>query len=191
MKILQINAVNAVASTGRNASELGDYLIKNGHNSIIAYSKGPSVNPKYEYKIGNNLDVKIHGLLSRITGKQGYFSVQATKKLLRFMDKFEPDIVVLNNLHGNYINLPSLLTYLANKNIATVVVLHDCWFYTGKCCHYTSQNCYKWKDKCFKCPQLKKYNKSWLIELQNCIKIRLSCLTQYLGLLLLEFQIGF
>lgn len=164
MKVLQINAVNAIASTGRNAKELSEYLIKNGHSCVIAYSKGLSVNPEYEYKIGSNLDTKLHGLLSRITGMQGYFSRTATKKLLQFMKNYNPDVVVLNNLHGNYINLPLLLRYLAKNDISTVAVLHDCWFYTGKCCHYTAQGCFKWKETCGKCPQLNKYNKSWFFD---------------------------
>ena len=164
MKILQINAVNAIASTGRNAKELGDFLLSQGHDSVIAYSKGPSLDKNREFVMGNNIDAKLHGLLSRISGMQGYFSHGATKKLLAFMDEYSPDVVVLNNLHANYINLPLLLRYLANNDIATVAVLHDCWFYTGKCCHYTAKGCYKWKESCGACPQLKKYNKSWLFD---------------------------
>ena len=164
MKILQINAVNAIASTGRNARELGDFLLSQGHDSVIAYSKGPSLDKNREFIIGNNIDEKLHGLLSRISGMQGYFSRGATKKLLSFMDEYSPDVVVLNNLHANYINLPLLLGYLAKKDIATVAVLHDCWFYTGKCCHYTAKGCYKWKESCGACPQLKKYNKSWFFD---------------------------
>ena len=164
MKVLQINAVNKIASTGRNASEIGDYLLSKGHSSTIAYSAGPSVDKEKEYCIGSKLDAKLHGLLSRISGKQGYFSRGATKKLLSFMDEYSPDVVVLNNLHGNYINLSLLLGYLAKKDIATIAVLHDCWFYTGKCCHYTAQGCYKWKEICGNCPQLKKYNKSWFFD---------------------------
>ena len=164
MKILQINAVNKIASTGRNAFELSEYLSLHGHSSVIAYSKGPSVNPDREFKIGGNTDTKIHGLMSRLFGKQGYYSNGATKKLLRYMNDYAPDVVVLNNLHGNYINLPMLLKYLAKKDIATVAVLHDCWFYTGKCCHYTTQGCYKWQDSCGNCPTLKKYNKSWFFD---------------------------
>ena len=164
MRILQINAVNAIASTGRNAKELGDFLLTNGHDSIIAYSKGPSIEKDREVIIGNNFDVKFHGLLSRLSGKQGYFSFFSTKKLLMYIDSLAPDVVVLNNLHANYINLPLTLKYLTKKDIATVTVLHDCWFYTGKCCHYTAQGCYKWKESCGDCPQLKKYNKSWFFD---------------------------
>lgn len=164
MKVLQINAVNKVASTGRTCYEMNEFLRNLGHDCVTAYSKGFSVSVENEYKLGNSTDVKIHGLMSRISGKQGYFSYSSTKKLLRFMEKHKPDVVLLRNLHGNFINLPMLLKYLAKNDIATVAVLHDCWFYTGKCCHYTVQGCYKWKEYCGNCPQLKKYNKSWFFD---------------------------
>ena len=164
MKVLQINAVNAVASTGTIVADLSDFLLEKGHDCVVAFSKGASNITNHEFIIGNNLDTKIHGLFSRITGKQGYFSVNATRNLLKFMDDYNPDIVVLHNLHGNYINLPMLLQYLAKKDIVTVAVLHDCWFYTGKCCHYTVEQCFKWKDKCGSCPSLKKHNKSWFFD---------------------------
>lgn len=164
MKVLQINAINKLASTGRTTFEMNEFLNKNGYDCVTAYSKGVSVNDKKEYIIGSNQDTKIHGLLSRISGKQGYFSYSSTKKLLKFMDEYRPEVVLLRNLHGNFINLPMLLKYLAKKDIATVAVLHDCWFYTGKCCHYTVQGCYKWKEYCGNCPQLKKYNKSWFFD---------------------------
>lgn len=164
MKVLQINAVNKIASTGRTMQEMSDFLNVNGHSCISVYSKGLSVNPSNEFVIGNNYDVKIHGLLSRIFGTQGYFSSGSTRKMLKYMDNYQPDVVVVRNLHGNFINLPMLLKYLANNDIATVAVLHDCWFYTGKCCHYTVDGCYKWQDSCGNCPSLKKYNKSWFFD---------------------------
>lgn len=164
MKVLQINAVNKIKSTGSNVSQLNAYLRKAGHTCAVAYSSGPSENPEWEYRIGSKTDAKLHGLLSRLSGKQGYFSKGPTRKLLHFTDAFAPDVVVLNNLHANYIHLPMLLKYLAENDIATVVVLHDCWFYTGKCCHYTEAGCYKWQAGCGNCPALKKYNTSWFLD---------------------------
>ncbi|MCH5170908.1 MAG: glycosyltransferase [Oscillospiraceae bacterium] len=164
MKVLQINAVNKVASTGRTCCEMSNYLIEHGDTCVTAYSKGVSVDKNAEYVIGNAYDVKLHGLFSRLSGKQAYFSKRETGKLLRFTKEFEPDIVILRNLHGNYINLPMLFSFLAENDIATVAVLHDCWFFTGKCCHYTSSGCYKWQTECRDCPSLKKYNKSWFFD---------------------------
>ena len=164
MKILQINAVNAIKSTGRTCLEMSNFLNKKGHNCITAYSMGPSVNDENEFIIGSAFNRKLHAFFSRAFGRQGYFSFSATKKLLKFMDEYKPDVVVLRNLHGNYINLPMLLKYISKKNIATIAVLHDCWFYTGKCCHYTVDDCYKWKNGCGGCKSLKKYNKSWFFD---------------------------
>ena len=164
MKIIHINAVNTIASTGRIAYEMDAFFHERGAAHVVAYAQGESANPDREFVIGSPIDRKLHGLLSRISGKQGYFSHAATRRLLKFMDKYRPDVAVLGNLHGNYIHLPMLLRYLAKKDIATVVILHDCWFYTGKCCHYTVEGCYRWQDACGHCPQLKKYNKSWFFD---------------------------
>jgi len=162
MKILQINAVNKIGSTGRNIEELAVEVRKQGHEVFNVHSVGPV--DAFSYIIGNKFEHKLHSLLSRILGKQAYFSQHSTKKLLRFLDSYSPDIVHLNNLHSNYINLPILLVYLAQKNIATVVTLHDCWFFTGKCMHYTAEECYKWQEECGHCPQLKEGNRSWFFD---------------------------
>ncbi len=163
MKILQINAALEYGSTGRNAIELSDYLRKKGHESIIAYSN--CIKPiENSYRINSGFDVKLHGLLSRVTGLQGYFSYFSTKRLISFMKKEKFDIVVLGNLHGNFINLPLLFKYLSESKIATVIVLHDCFLYTGRCTHYTKDNCFLWKTGCHNCPRLKTDNKSWFFD---------------------------
>lgn len=164
MTILQINAVYGKLSTGTNVYELNKVFREQGHTCIAAYSVGTIGNPEEEWRIGSAIDTKFHAILSRFIGLQGYFSAVATRKLLRRMDTFRPDVVVLNNLHANYIHLPILLKYLAKKDIPTVAVLHDCWFYTGKCCYYTAAKCEKWKERCKRCPAKKQYNTSWLFD---------------------------
>lgn len=163
MKVLQINAVYKKSSTGRNVQEMHEYLIDNDISSCVAAPDLFGLE-KNAYKIGNKIDIKVHGLLSRLFGLQGYFSYNSTKRLLKYIGAITPDVIQLHNLHGNYINLKMLLKYIARKNIATVVTLHDCWFYTGRCCHYIEDNCYKWKKQCNHCPALKKYNKSWFFD---------------------------
>jgi glycosyltransferase involved in cell wall biosynthesis len=165
MKILQINAVNSYGSTGRTTFEMAEYLKKNGYGSYVAYSVGTP----YEngHKIGTNLETKFHALGSRIIGKQGYFSWNGTKSLIRYIKEIKPDIVHLRNLHGNFINLNLLIEFLSNNDIATVITLHDCWFYTGKCTHYTVDGCFKWQSGCGNCPRLKKDNPSWFFDQTN------------------------
>jgi len=158
MKILQINAVNETGSTGRIVAGLE----QSGIASRVAYSIGASVTNSYV--IGNAVDRKLHALGSRVFGRQAYFSRRSTSGLLRYIEDERPDVVHLHNLHANYVNLTMLLTYLADRDIATVVTLHDCWFFSGKCCHYTSDGCDRWEAGCGSCPRLGKDNPSWMID---------------------------
>ncbi len=164
MKVVHINAVYNMSSTGRNVMELHSALLSQGHESYVVCSQAENINDKNLYCMGSPIETKLHGLFSRITGKQGYFSFFSTKQMLRFLDKINPDVVHLNNLHGNYINLPMLLKYLAEKDIATVITLHDFWFLTGKCVHYITEKCNKWQTECGNCPNLHSGNPSWFFD---------------------------
>lgn len=163
MKVLQINAVYEKFSTGRTTKELHEAMQSKGIESFVA-SPDLALLSENAYKIGNKLDWKFHALLSRITGKQGYFSRFATKGLLDYISEIKPDVIHLRNLHSNYINLPMLLKYIAEKDIATVLTLHDSWFYTGKCVYYIECNCDRWKAHCGSCPALRAGNPSLFLD---------------------------
>lgn len=151
MKIVQINAVYGFGSTGIIVKDIQSACEAEEIECLVVYVQGRGP-VKNTYKIGNYLSNKLHALFARISGKQGYFSYISTWKLLRFLDKYKPDVLHLHNLHSCYINLPMLLKYASRHNIPVVVTLHDCWFYTGGCSHYTSVGCDKWLHKCGKCP---------------------------------------
>ena len=152
MKIIQINACYGYGSTGIIVRDLQDICICNGIECVVAfpYSRGEV---RGGYKMGNLISNKLHAVLARISGKQGYFSHLSTRRFLSFLDQYKPDIIHIHNLHGCYINLPMLLKYAAKRKIAVVATLHDCWFYTGGCSHYTSVECEKWLMECGKCPR--------------------------------------
>lgn len=163
MRIVQINAVYEYSSTGRIVQELHNKIMSKGHSSYVFCTNVENQN-NHVYCIGTRLGRKIHGLLSRLTGLQGYYSSRATMLLLKQLDNVRPDIVHLHNLHGNYINVNMLLDYLIKKQIAVVITLHDCWFFTGHCCHYLEDNCDRWKYGCGNCPSRHKWNKSWFFD---------------------------
>lgn len=155
MKVLQINAVYGQGSTGTIVRDIEQLCFKSGIECYVA-SPDPKVREaKHGYVIGNTFDHKLHAFLSRIHGKQAYFSHIPTRKLLKWMDRIKPDIVHLHNLHSNYIHLNMLLDYLAKTDIKTIVTLHDCWFYTGGCFHYAAAGCNKWLTDCKNCPKQK------------------------------------
>lgn len=163
MRIAQINAVYEYSSTGRTTKEMHMALKTIGYESIVFNSIVD--NPKENvHQIGTKFDHKFHALLSRLFGLQGYFSYGATRKLLKQLDDYTPDIIVLRNLHANYINLSLLLKYIIRKKIPTILVLHDFWFMTGHCCYYTEDSCTNWQTECGKCPILHKYNRSLFFD---------------------------
>jgi len=163
MNILQINTIYKLASTGRTTFELDNYLKKTGHNSFVAASTDIETKGSY-YKIGGELGKKVHALLSRASGLQGYFSSFSTLQLINYIKKNNIDIVHLRVVHSNYLNISLLLNFMAKKKIPVVVTLHDCFFYTGKCCHYTVDGCYKWQSECGDCIRWKRDNKSWFFD---------------------------
>lgn len=164
MRVLQINAVYNLSSTGRTTTELHKALLEKGHESYVAYATTNKPDDPNLYCIGSKNDRKYHALFSRIFGTQAYFSKVATKKLLKYIDSVKPDVVHIRNLHGNYINLPMLLKYLAQKDIPTVATLHDFFFLTGKCVYFTTAQCDKWQTHCGHCPNLKSGNSTWFFD---------------------------
>lgn len=163
MKVVQINAVCGIGSTGIIAKEISLILNKHNIENYIFYASGASDYKRSE-RISNDMDMKVHAFLSHLTGKQAYFSRHSTKKLLDRLDMIKPDVVHLHNLHNNYVNLNMLLNYLSEHDIKTVITLHDCWYFTGKCTHYSNVKCSKWKSGCGKCPLLKADNPSWFFD---------------------------
>lgn len=162
MRIAQINAVNVLSSTGRTTLELAEGLSSRGHECLTLHPKGPVTSGSL--RVGNVADTKAHALMARLTGLQSYWSRGQTNDLLRKLDEFRPDIVRLGNLHANFVNLPLLLGYLAEHDIATLVTLHDAWFYTGKCTHYSVAGCERWRSGCGKCPLLRDDIPSWVFD---------------------------
>lgn len=158
MKIVQINAVYGVGSTGRIAQDIARKLKASGHENHIfwAISCRADDNAAF-YRIGSTLDHKLHALLRRLSGKQGWHSKAATKKACRQILALQPDVVHLHNLHSNYIHLPYLLDFLGQHHIPTLITLHDNWMFTcGYCAHYLYHGCDQWDKGCTACPAVGK-----------------------------------
>ena len=163
MKVLFINSVYGRGSTGRIVSELGDMVEQSGGEYKVAYGRGAKISDEHCYYIGNKLNVYIHALLSRITDRAGFYSKRATKKLIRFIREYNPDIIHLHNLHGYYLNVEILFKYLKEAFKGKVFwTLHDCWAFTGHCVHYTCAKCNKWQIQCSNCPEKGNYPASFL-----------------------------
>lgn len=159
MKILMINSVCGIRSTGRICTDIADELTKQGHQVKIAYGREtvPEKYQKYAVRIGTDLSVKADALTTRILDNAGFNSKVATKKFLDWVREYDPDVIHLHNIHGYYINLPMLFEYLAKANKKVIWTLHDCWSFTGHCAYFTYAKCDRWKKGCHDCPCKKEY----------------------------------
>lgn len=139
---------------------IADIARKEGHEVYVSYPDSNSNRKKQtdgDILIGNRFARNLHLQLAKLTGFNGCFSVFDTWRFLKKVDKIEPDIIHLHNLHNCYINLPMLFKYIKRRNIKVVWTLHDCWAFTGQCTYFTMAKCDKWKTGCYGCTQYKKY----------------------------------
>lgn len=159
MKVLMINSVCGIGSTGRICTDIAERLQADGHDCMIAYGRGnvPEQYRKYAIKIGNKLNVCFHGARARVLDNVGFESKYATEMLINKIEEYNPDVIHLHNLHGYYINIETLFTYLKESKKPVVWTLHDCWAFTGHCVHFSAIGCPKWRDGCHHCPQKREY----------------------------------
>lgn len=164
MKILQINSVCGTGSTGKIAVDNYKKHLAEGNESWIAYGRGEGKNCNHTIKIGTDLDINYHGLYTRIFDKHGFASKKATKEFIKKVEKLNPDIIHLHNIHGYYINIEILFNYLRQSGKEIIWTLHDCWAFTGHCAHFDFVGCDKWKIQCYKCPQKNTYPASNFLD---------------------------
>jgi len=162
--LLQINSVVNSGSTVRIAEEIGQTALAAGWESYIAYGRTERPSTSKLIKIGNERDVKLHGLHTRLFDRHGLGSKSATHELVCEIERIAPDIIHLHNIHGYYINIEVLFNYLRTANIPVVWTFHDCWPLTGHCSHFTFVGCEKWKTQCYSCPQKTSYPASYFID---------------------------
>lgn len=164
MKILMINSVCGYGSTGKIVADLAHEIEKKGDECWIAYGRGDAPSDLHTYRIGDNLGVYMHGVLSRITDKHGFYSKYATRMFIRWMKQYNPDVIHLHNLHGYYINIELLFQALKELDKPVIWTLHDCWAFTGHCAHFDFCGCDKWKTQCERCVQKREYPTSFVMD---------------------------
>lgn len=160
---MRVASINTVAiqnnAPGRIILNINDAILRSGGEHLVAYGRGVPSAPN-SYKIGSTCDTIIHTLKSRISDSEGLHSINATNKLIAQLESFCPKIIHLHNIHGHYINYSLLMRWLKESDIPVVWTMHDCWAFTGHCCHYTANKCNKWKNGCHDCKYSYTYPRS-------------------------------
>lgn len=151
MKILQLNCVYGNGSTGKIVKDIKEYLEDTGDEVSVAYGNGNIVNAPHVYKFCHRWEVRLNSLLVK-AGRLHYSGLfWPTKRIIRYIEKENPDIVHVHCLNGYCADLYHVLDYLASSGRRTVVTHHAEFYYTGSCSH--AYECLKWIDgSCGPCP---------------------------------------
>ena len=163
VKVVQISTFSYKAA-GNIMMNLHRAMMKNGIDSYVVWGRGRKAENDHEYFMDDSWGVKLHGVYTRITDKTGFASTLSTRKLLNWLDEIEPDIIHLHCIHGYFINISLLFTYIKEKNIKVIWTQHDCWAFTGHCAYFDACGCEKWKTGCHDCEQLTTYPASRLMD---------------------------
>ena len=179
IKIAEINAFN-FGSTGNIMYNIANLANKKGL-CVKTFSPKARMTKKHSNDdnvlFGSILERRGCERIARFLPLHDQLNYFATKKLLKELNKFSPDILHFHNLHGDYINLKMLFSYINKKGISVVWTFHDCWPITGHCPYFTYQNCDKWKTQCYNCPQFKKYPSSYFDDSKRLYKLKKQIFT--------------
>lgn len=163
-KLIQINTVCNTA-TGKIMKDIQIEASNLGYQTLSIYGRRKGYKDLNCIKIGNNISFLIHIAITTLFDKHGYGSYFKTKKIIKILKKEKPDIIHLHNIHGYYLNFPTLFKYLKKEYNGKIFwTLHDCWTFTGHCAYFTRINCKKWKKGCYKCNNKTRYPISLLLD---------------------------
>lgn len=154
-------------STGKLTVGLHQFLLSKGEKSTFFYSRGPSLEIEKANRIGSRLETRIHMVLGRLTGLQGYFSFFSTLSLLRYLQKEKITHVIAGNLHGYYLNEPKFLDFIAKNDIKLLYLMFDEYPFLGKCSF--EKGCNEFENGCIRCERKGEYPKSLIFNTAHTI----------------------
>ena len=166
-KLLEISVVCGIRSVGRIAADIAQKYEKNGWECKIAYGRldVPENCQRFAVRIGDQLNLAVHGISSMLLDRQGLASKKATERFLHWANGYDPDLLWLHVIHGYYINYEMLFAWIKSRPQMKVYwTFHDCWAFTGHCCYFTAEKCQKWKTGCYKCPLKNRYPSSYFLD---------------------------
>lgn len=136
MKILLINSVYNKGSTGNIVKSLYEGYKELGHDAYVIYGRGEKAPVKQDnhiFKSGYELESKIHHFISLFSGNMYGAMPFSTSKMKRLIRKINPDVIHVHCLNGYYVNMYSILKYLAKTNKKVCLTMHADFMMTGGC----------------------------------------------------------
>lgn len=162
MKILIMNTGWCKTSTGKIAFGLYKKLIEEGHECRLLYGESDKKSEdKNVTALDTHLEIELHRKINQITGFHATFAPNAMRRFKKIADEFRPDLIQLYNIHGYYIDIYRMFSYISKKKIPIVYSMLDEHPYLGYCCY--AYECEQFKTGCNNCKERVRegYLQSW------------------------------
>lgn len=150
MKVLQINLVCNIGSTGKICNSIAQFLLSQGHDVLNCSVAGEFIHD-YDYRYEVYLESFLKKVFYKFCEKKRWQVFCQTKRLLKKIDEFQPDVIHIHNIHHNVVDFQMLLSKIARKQIPVVYTLHDMWPMTGGCYSDLIFECSEKMNGCKKC----------------------------------------
>jgi putative colanic acid biosynthesis glycosyltransferase len=147
-KLLQINIVSNMLSTGKICEDIAKVATSNGWECFIAYGRWAKPGISISKRVGGQFDMYEHFIEHKLFDNEGLASRSATRKLISWIEQVNPDLIQIHNIHDHYLNYSILFKYFSILDKPIVWVQHDCWSFTGGCAYFDLYKCKKWMAGC-------------------------------------------
>lgn len=163
MRVAQLNCVFGHGSTGKIVQAIHRHLLDKGDESYVLYGYGADSDDPRAIRVVPPLVRKAQSLRSRFTGYPYGGALWGTYRTIRVLKVLRPDVVHIHCYNAYIANIYSILTYLKQEHIPTVITNHAEFMYTGGCTH--ALKCDKWLTGCGHCDRIgKEHPISWFFD---------------------------
>ncbi|MDY4641590.1 MAG: glycosyltransferase [Erysipelotrichaceae bacterium] len=147
-KVLYINSVCGFGSTGRIVADLTK---TDDYESLVCFGRKKDFADVNSFQFANFFDNALGAIRTILFDNNLNICTSATKRLIKKIKEYNPDIIHLHNIHGYYINVEMLINFLKGYGKPVVWTFHDCWPFTGYCSDAYYVNCEKYQKECVNC----------------------------------------
>lgn len=152
MKIIQVNVVADLGSTGKICQCIDEALARQGIESLVCYGRKSAASTERRYKFGREWEAAVSKAANRLGWLMYASSSLSTRHLIAKIKEERPDVVHMHCINGYCVNIYRLLHFLAAEKIPTVVTHHAEFFYTGSCGHALDCRQFMQAEGCRECP---------------------------------------
>jgi glycosyltransferase involved in cell wall biosynthesis len=157
-KVLILNTTLNKGGAARVAKDIFENL-STDFDITFAYGRDKTSSNEKTFFFGNTIETLMHVFLVRFFGLEGHGNYFSTRKLIKFIEKENFDLINIHNLHGYYVNFFTLLTFLEQKKIPVIYSVHDEWPITWLPAH--SLGCIHCKTGAGTCTNTYSYPKNY------------------------------